>query len=89
MKDPSLTPAQKKLLELLNEYKDGLTLAEIRKENKKRNLGLPADELKSFLWGLFTPRYLRPEEPLTSESKWTITHQGLAAIGVIENPPWP
>ncbi len=89
MKDPTLTPAQEKLLELLVEHKDGLTLGEIHQENKKRNLELPADELKGFLRRLSALRYLRPEEPVTPESKWMITHQGLAAIGVIENWPWP
>jgi len=87
MADPILKPIQEEILGLLEKHREGLTTQEICKEAAK-NLEIPAEEVDTALRGLAFFRFIRSEE-VSDHQKWLITHHGLIALGVIENPPWP
>ena len=87
MADPILKPNQEEILKLLEKHREGLTTQEICKETAK-NLGIPADEVNTALRGLAFFRFIH-SEGISDHQKWLITHHGLTALGVVENPPWP
>jgi hypothetical protein len=87
MGDPVLTSTQKKILELCAQHQDGLTFKEFIKENYRKNLGIPLNELGRLLSELVFLRLLREDE--TDPEKWLITLVGLSAIGAAEKSPWP
>ena len=83
MADTIVTETQRKILQLLADSKNGLTRKEIYKEAE--TLGISAEEVKDSFSELNFLRFVR----LQGSDLWLITHEGLAAIGAVENPPWP
>jgi len=83
MGDTTLQPVQKKILELLVNHRDGLTLEEIC---ETVNLRIPKDELSTFLWELTSLGFLHSTES-SDNRKWFITYEGLTTIR--SDYPWP
>lgn len=78
-----VTETQRKILQLLADSKNGLTRKEIYKEAE--TLEISREEVKDSFSELTFLRLVRLQE----SDLWLITHEGLAAIGAVENPPWP
>ena len=66
MADPILTPSQLKILKLLLDHKDGLTIDEIHEEITKENPEISKDQVKNDLQELVYSYYARQE----SLNKW-------------------
>lgn len=81
--DTILTETQKEILQLLADNEKGLTRKEIYKEAE--TLGISAEEVGDSLSEFAFLRLVRLQE----SDLWLITHEGLTAIGAVENPPWP
>ena len=77
---------QQKILELLKDVKDGLTLEEIQEGIESP--GVSAEDLRGCLQSSIVWDYL--ESPKTDkEKRWLITQEGLRAIGAINDHGWP
>ncbi|MBU7012392.1 MAG: hypothetical protein HXS46_17060 [Theionarchaea archaeon] len=85
MADPILTPSQLKILKLLLNNKEGLTIDEIFDEIAKENLEISKDQVKNDLQELAYSYYTRQE----STNKWVITTPGLTAAGDMPFAFWP
>jgi len=83
MGDTTLEPVQKKILELLVNHRDGLTLEEIC---ETENLQIPKDEVNTILLELTSLGFLHSTES-GARRKWFITYEGLATIR--SDCPWP